>query len=186
MLGQPRSNYLQPSQLEHARDCRIWDFGFENVVKDMFQNPEFRRRYRESRRYDDVTSYFASDAFKAYDEAAGGKVVKNRPADFAPTAMFEFGGDGVSLLIFAQRTAIVIGVRCEEVEGEGSQSQLNWRPLIVIEGPLEKQVLHQILSDTVNQLRARAPFQSEGASPRQMYLTAGVDVIISWGPGSIR
>ena len=131
----------------------------------MFQNPAFRRWYQADRPYTDPTSFFASQAFKAYDEATGGRVGPGRPANVAPTVMLQLGGDGVSLLNFGQRTATVIGVRCEELPGEVSQSHMAWRPVIVIEGPKEVTVLHNILANMVSQLQKHAPVQSVGAIP---------------------
>lgn len=132
------------------------------VVKDMFKNSKFREQYQHDRPYDDPTSYFASAAFKAYDTAANGRVGKDRPAAVAPTCMLQLGGDGVSLLNFGQRTATVIGIRCEELRGEFSQSHLAWRPIIIIEGPQETAVLHNILEATVNKLRMHAPLRGFG------------------------
>lgn len=145
-----------------SRTCRYWDFGLVNVLTSMFQNPKFRRMYRTGRRYDDPTTYFGSPAFKAYDAAMNERVGENRPNHVPPTCMFQLGGDGVSLLNFGQRTATVIGVRCEELPGEVSQSHLAWRPIIVIEGPKETMVLHEILAATVRQLQAHAPMPTLG------------------------
>lgn len=135
-----------------------------NAVKDMFKDPKFRDLYQAGRQYDDASSYFSSAAFKAFDAAAGGKVGPDRPDPFPPTCMIQLGGDGVSLLNFGQRTATVIGVRCEELPGEVSQSQLAWRPFIVIEGPKEPSRLHDILAHTVRELREHGPMKFVGVS----------------------
>lgn len=153
--------------------CRFWDFGIVDVVKDMFKSPRFRELYHEGRNYDDPASYFASRAFKEYDKAANGVVGAARPDHVKPTVMLQLGGDGVSLLNFGQRTATVIGVRCEELTGEASHSHLAWRPVIVIEGPKETTVLHNIMASTVNMLRRHAPFHCEGAFYFQVFL-AGI------------
>ena len=150
----------------NACDCRYWDFGIVEVVKDMFKSSKFREQYQHARPYDDPTSYFASAAFKAYVAAANGRVGRDRPADVCPTCMLQLGGDGVSLLNFGQRTATVIGVRCEELRGEFSQSNLSWRPIIIIEGPQETKVLHRILEATVNKLRMHAPLRGFGVLQR--------------------
>ena len=130
----------------------------------MFQNPKFRQMYRTGRRYDDPTTYFGSPAFQAYHAAMNEQVGQNRSNNVAPTCMFQLGGDGVSLLHFGQRTATVIGVRCEELPGEVSQSHLAWRPIIVIEGPKETTVMHKILAATVRQLQKHEPRPSLGIS----------------------
>lgn len=132
------------------------------VIKDMFQDPAFRKEYMQPRNYDDPTSYHACDAFKAYDDAAGGNVGQNRPPGFPATCMFQLGGDGVSLLNFGQRSATVIGVRCEELSGDVSQTHMAWRPVIIIEGPRETTNLRHILANTVQQLCNHSPMANPG------------------------
>lgn len=146
----------------YAHACRYWDFGILPVIKDMFKDPAFRARYKQPRAYDDPTCYFACEAFKAYDAAADGKVGRNRPPDFPCTCMFQLGGDGVSLLNFGQRSATVIGVRCEELSGDVSQTRLAWYPVIIIEGPKDPTNLQYILEDTVKQLCRHAPMANAG------------------------
>lgn len=147
-----------------ACTCRYWDFGVVPVVKDMFQDPNFREHYQQPRRYDDPSSYHASQAFKDYDRAANYRCGQARGEGIPATCMFQIGGDGVSLLNFGQRTATVIGIRCEELPGEASQSNMAWRPIIIVEGPKETTNLKHILRDTVTQLCMHAPMGSDGKS----------------------
>lgn len=134
-------------------------------MKSMFQNPRFREQYRKGRRYHDAASYFCSDAFREYDRASGFRVGQQRPQGFPPTCMIQVGGDGVSLLNFGQRTATIIGVRCEELPPESGSTMMAWRPVIIIEGPLETTVLHEILHDMVQLLCQHAPMKHTGQIP---------------------
>ena len=53
----------------------------------------------------------------------------------------------MSLLHFGQRTATVIGVRWDELPGKLSQAHLTLQPIIVIEGPTQTTVLHNMLAE---------------------------------------
>lgn len=134
-------------------------------VKDMFADPKFRLLYDNGRcrKYDDNTTYFGSEAFRRYDGKALGRVGPGRPQGVLPTIMLQVGGDGVSLLNFGNRTATVIGIRCEELPPEASQSNLAWRPVIVVEGPKETTALNGIMANTIRQLQEHGPVAMQGA-----------------------
>ena len=149
---------------------RYWDSGIVEVIKDMFKGSKFRDQYHQPCKYEDPTSYFAKAAFRAYDSTANGRVSKDKPDHVFPSCMLQLGGDGVSLLNFGQRTATVIGVRCEELCGEFSQSNLAWRPVIIIEGPKETMVLHNIMKATIDKLRRHAPMKNVGVYLGQVSL----------------
>lgn len=121
--------------------------------------------YASSRghKYGDASTYFGSEAFRVYDATAFGRVGPGRPHGVLPTIMIQLGGDGVSLLNFGNRTATVIGIRCEELPEEGSQSNLAWRPVIVVEGPKETTALHGIMAQTIRELQEHAPVAMLGA-----------------------
>lgn len=170
------------SCIEYPHACRYWDFGILPVIQDMFKDPAFRAGYKQPRAYDDRTSYFACEAFKEYDAAANGKAGMHRPPNSPPTCMFQLGGDGVSLLNFGQRSATVIGVRCEEMPGDVSQTRLSWRPVIIIEGPRETTNLQYIMEDTVKQLCMHAPMANAGTTvfPDVVILAPSACTLCEW------
>lgn len=145
-------------------ECRFWDFGLVQAVRDMFADPKFRAYYRLPRPYTDPGSYFCSRAFKDYDHKAGGIVGPGRPHWVPRTVMLQFGGDAVSLLNFGNRSATVIGIRCEDLPGEVCQTNLAWRPLIIVEGPKETTVLSGILARTIGSLQEHAPMAMAGSA----------------------
>lgn len=134
------------------------------AVRDMFADPTFRSLYEKGRNYTDPASYFASNAFRAFDGDCHGRVGPDRPINVHRTVMLQFGGDGVSLLNFGQRTATVIGVRCEELPPEFGHSRLAWRPVIVVEGPKEPSNLSGIMARTIQALQAHGPVSMGGAA----------------------
>ena len=142
--------------------CSYCDFGIATCIQACFKDPHFRAAHGRGRQYTDPSNFFASKAFKELDGLCNNLIGSQRPADISPTSVWQIGADGVRLITFGQRSAMVFAVRCEELPADMAYTSNAWQPFLIIEGPKEPTNLSHVLRNTVKTLCKHAPIPSPG------------------------
>jgi hypothetical protein len=151
--------------------CRMWCFGVGEALQRLVANPEVLHhlKARTARTDKELGTFFNSPQYRQLNWDTGGALDNHELI----TVLLSIGGDGVQLLNWGNRTATVIGLKCEDLPPNLVQKGLAVMPLIVVEGVQEPAVLNHVLEPVADFFVKHAPFRNEkgGTLPKSTVLT---------------